>query len=92
MNTDTLLTYMFAAGATMSLVAALLFAFDKVMALNGRRRVPEGYLMLTSLCMGAFGALLAMILFNHKVRRPLFYIGVPLFLFVQIGLAAYLRL
>ncbi len=47
--------------------------------------------MLSALCLGSFGSLFSMILFNHKVRRPLFYIGVPLLLFAQIGIAAYLK-
>lgn len=86
-----LLPSLFLAAGVMSILSALLFAFDKIMALAGKSRVPEGYLMLSALCLGAFGGLFSMVLFNHKVRRPLFYIGVPLLLFAQMGLAAYLK-
>jgi uncharacterized membrane protein YsdA (DUF1294 family) len=33
---------------------------------------------------GSFGALLGMFLFRHKIRKPLFFVGIPLLLIVQV--------
>ena len=33
--------------------------------------------------MGAPGALLGMIVFRHKIRKPKFYIGVPMILVIE---------
>lgn len=77
---------------TMSVVAFLLFFADKLLAMNGRRRVPERLLLSAGALMGAFGCLSAMVLFNHKVRKASFYICIPVLLALQIALYGYLRL
>lgn len=72
-----------------SLLAFLVFAFDKWAARRGRRRVPERTLLLLAALGGAPGAWAAMYLFRHKTRKPVFFVGVPLLLLLQAGLLAH---
>lgn len=76
------LVYLFAAP---SIIAYLLFAWDKHLAHYQRSRVPEAVLLLVSLLYGAFGAMCSMIFFHHKTRKPAFYILVPLLAAIQIA-------
>ena len=39
-------------------------------------RIPEAHLILAGV-FGIFGAILGMLLFRHKIRKPKFYIGLP---------------
>ena len=71
-----------------SLLTLILFAWDKLMAVKGRRRIPEGALLSASLLGGGAGGLLGMYLFRHKTRKTGFRIFVPLSLFLQIALLA----
>lgn len=72
------------------IITFALFAYDKHCARYGKWRIPEIALMGCSLLLGAFGGLCAMIFFNHKTRKKLFSIGVPLLLLLQILGMAYL--
>lgn len=69
-----------------SLLAFVLFAWDKLMAKLGRRRIPEAALLGTALGGGGLGGLLAMALLRHKRRKPSFRLGVPAALALQAGL------
>lgn len=55
----------------------LLFGFDKMRAKNKGFRVPEIILVLLSLFFGGVGAILGMVVFNHKTSKILFRIVVP---------------
>lgn len=62
------------------------YGFDKLKARRGWRRVPEATLLwLTALGAGP-GALLAMLCFRHKTRKPRFQVGVPAILIGQVAL------
>lgn len=76
------LVYLFSAPC---IITFLLFAWDKHLAYYQRTRVPEAVLLLLSLLFGAFGGLCAMIFFQHKTRKPAFFITVPLLAIVQIA-------
>lgn len=56
----------------------LLFGFDKIRAKNKGLRIPEGILLTLSLFFGGVGAILGMVVFNHKTSKPAFRVIVPL--------------
>ncbi len=68
----------------------LLMLLDKQFAKKHRRRIPEATLMAVAALGGSAGSLAGMYLFRHKTRHPKFYLGIPLFLFLQAALALYL--
>lgn len=57
----------------LTLAALSLYGGDKVAAKLGRRRSREFTLLTLSIVGGAFGGLLAMLLFRHKTRKPVFW-------------------
>ena len=74
------------------LVNLAVFAFygiDKAKAVRNEWRISEKSLIGAAL-LGAPGALLAMFVFRHKIRKPKFYIGVPLILIAEIILAIFI--
>ena len=68
-----------------NVAAFLVFGIDKWKAVKGRWRIPEKTLLLFAAAGGSPGALAGMFVFHHKIRKPLFYLGVPLILLLQIG-------
>ena len=69
--------------------AGLLFMFvDKQKAQRGQWRIPEATLMLTAAIGGSVGSLLGMYLFHHKIRKPKFYVTVPLLVILDAVLFA----
>lgn len=69
-----------------NLVAFVAYAMDKSAAIRGAWRIPEKTLMLLAAIGGSVGALAGMILCRHKIRKPKFFIGVPLCLAAHIAL------
>lgn len=69
-----------------SALALALFAWDKLMAKLGRRRIPEAALLGAAAAGGGAGALLAMSLLRHKTRKSPFPLLVPLSLLLQAAL------
>lgn len=69
-----------------SVLAFILFGWDKLMAKKHRRRVPEAALLGCALMGGSAGAALGMAVFRHKTRKPLFRGLVPLALCVHAAL------
>ncbi|WP_241595566.1 DUF1294 domain-containing protein [Rosenbergiella epipactidis] len=59
-----------------------LFALDKSLAIKGRRRIPERWLLIYSLFFGWLGGLIAQQLFRHKTHKQpfksLFYLTILL--------------
>lgn len=72
-----------------SALACLLFGWDKAMAKLRCRRVPETVLLSTAIFGGAAGALIGMLLFRHKTRKPPFPLIVPLSLAAHLSLVGY---
>ncbi len=62
----------------MSLLAFLVFGFDKKKAKRGRWRIPEKTLFTLAALGGSLGAWLGMRVFRHKTKHPAFRIGIPL--------------
>ena len=71
-------------------VSLMLMHWDKRNAKRMGPRVPEVVLMASALLGGSAGATVGMLVFHHKTRKPLFSIGLPLILLIQI--AAFLLL
>ncbi|MBO4909478.1 MAG: DUF1294 domain-containing protein [Lachnospiraceae bacterium] len=74
------------------LINLAVFAFygiDKAKAVRNEWRISEKSLMTAAL-FGAPGALIAMFVFRHKIRKPKFYIGVPVILIAEAALAIFI--
>lgn len=69
-----------------NLIVFIVYGVDKYRAVKGKYRVSEKKLLWLAFWGGAVGALLSMIVFNHKIRKRKFIICVPLFLLIQIVL------
>ena len=64
--------------------AALLFyGLDKLFAVRDMWRIPERTLLFLAAAGGSPGALAGMLVFRHKIRKPVFYITVPVCLALQ---------
>ena len=72
-----------------SLTVLILYGADKAKAKAGAWRIPERTLLLAAVFSPA-AALLGMLVFRHKIRKPKFYLGVPLILILESGLLWYL--
>ncbi len=74
------------------LVNLVVFAFygiDKAKAVRNEWRISEKSLIGAAV-LGAPGALIAMFVFRHKIRKPKFYLGVPFILIAEIILAIFI--
>lgn len=71
-----------------NLLSFLLMGLDKLLAKLHMRRIPEKMLLGISACFAGFGGCLGMWIFHHKVRKPKFYLTLPLFALLQ-GAALY---
>ena len=67
----------------LSILAFVSYGVDKLKAERGTSRIPEAVLIVLAAIGGAFGALMGMLLFWHKVRKPLFLILVPILFVAQ---------
>ena len=86
------MTVIMIARALVNVFSFILYAYDKFMAVRDKWRVPESVLLISTACMGAAGALLAMRMFRHKTRHLLFVILVPVMLLAQVGVMVWWRL
>ncbi len=73
-----------------NILALLIMGLDKMKACFGWWRIPETILLLLALTFGAGGILAGMLLFRHKIRKPKFYITVPLLFILNIVCLYYL--
>lgn len=83
--TKVLLLYL----AAINLIAFCAMGLDKFYATHQKWRIPEKTLFLFAVLGGSAGGGLGMYLFRHKTRKPLFYIGFPLILLIQLGVAVF---
>ena len=72
-----------------NLVAFATYGLDKLSAIRGGWRVRETVLIGMAMAGGSVGGILAMQLFHHKTRKPLFAIGLPLILVIQVAAVYY---
>ena len=71
--------------AAISLVVFVFYGVDKAKAVAKAWRVPERTLLLLAV-VSPIGALLGMLVFRHKIRKPKFYLTVPLLLVIEAAL------
>lgn len=69
-----------------NLFAIVITAHDKLTAVNQRRRTPERTLMLIAVLGGSPAMYLTMLVIRHKTRKPLFMIGIPVILILELAL------
>lgn len=61
-----------------NILVMFIYGTDKLLAKMHKRRISERFLITISTFMGALGALLGMIIFNHKTSKMKFRVCVPL--------------
>ena len=71
-----------------NIITALLYGIDKYCARKKKRRISEKCLILVAFLFGNLGAMLGMIIFNHKTSKTKFRILIPLSFIVDILLVA----
>lgn len=71
--------------AFFNIASFTLFGADKFFAKSGKRRISEKALLSSAALAATPGALLGMVLFNHKTSKPKFRYGVPAILAAQAG-------
>lgn len=67
-----------------SISSLLLMGIDKILAIKKKRRISEHTLITISFFGGSIGTLLGMLIFRHKIRKPKFYILIPLFIIILV--------
>lgn len=73
-----------------NVIAFLVYGIDKLKAKRGKWRIPESTLLQLAAIGGSIGAWLGMKVWHHKTMHKKFQYGVPLLLFLQLALGAYL--
>jgi len=66
-------------------VGFIIMGLDKTLAIKQRNRIPEKTLLSLSILGGSIGSWIAMQLFRHKTRKPLFSLGIPLVFLIEYG-------
>ena len=72
-----------------NVITFFIYGSDKHRAKKNRWRIPEKTLILLAAAGGSVGAWLAMRMFRHKTRKPVFMYGIPVILLCQMGLYTY---
>ncbi len=68
-----------------NIIVMLIYGTDKIKAKRGSKRISEKALLLCAFLLGGCGAMLGMILFNHKTSKMKFRLLIPLFVVVEIA-------
>jgi len=78
-----------------NLMALILYGYDKFQAIKSSKnisRVSENKLLLITLLGGTIGALLSMLIFRHKIKKPSFMIKFSIVVILQaIGIFIYIN-
>lgn len=84
-NTFTLPEVLMIIAALWNAAIFILYGADKSKARRGKRRISEAALIIPSFFGGSVGAMLGMIVFNHKTSKIKFRILIPLAFSVNIA-------
>lgn len=60
-----------------NIITFITYGVDKSKAKRKQWRIPEFTLILLSLIGGGIGALIAMVIYKHKLSKKSFYLGIP---------------
>lgn len=71
-----------------NIIAMLLYGIDKYCARKKKRRISEKCLILVAFLFANLGAMLGMIIFNHKTSKTKFRVMIPLAFVIDILLIA----
>ncbi len=63
-------------------ISFIFYGIDKFFAINNKRRISENSLLLFAF-ISPFGAILGMVIFNHKTSKAKFRFTVPIFNLIQ---------
>ena len=66
-----------------NIIVMFIYGIDKMLAKMHKRRISEAALLLCGFLMGGLGAMLGMVLFNHKTSKMKFRILVPVALVIE---------
>ena len=66
-----------------NVITFMMFAIDKKRARKKQWRIPEAWLLLSSLLGGSLGGIISMKIVNHKTKKPKFLIGMPILLIIN---------
>ncbi len=69
--------------AIINVITFLIYAVDKFLAIKQMRRISEKTLFLLALCFGSIGAVCAMFLTRHKIKKPRFYLVIVAIILLQ---------
>lgn len=75
-----------------NIIVMLVYGIDKLRARRSTRRISERALIICAFLLGGMGAMLGMIVFNHKTSKIKFRILVPLSAIIVISATYYFRL
>ena len=80
-----------------NVVAFGLYGLDKRKAIKNKkdkscRRIPEKVLLCWAIIGGSVGSYVGMRCYNHKTKKPLFSIGVPMIFGIQVVVAVCLEI
>jgi len=81
-----LLPYLLTYFAAVSLIGAIVCAYDKIAAGRDWRRVPERTLFFWALVGGGPGVYVTMLLIRHKTLHKQFMLGIPAIMILQLGI------
>lgn len=69
-----------------NIIVIFLYAIDKQRAKRRGWRISESTLVLSAFFLGSIGAMLGMILFNHKTSKMKFRLLIPLAFLANVGI------
>lgn len=69
-----------------NLFSGIMFGLDKRKAVLHRRRIPETTLLGISFLGGSIGAILAMLIFRHKISKTSFLLKFGFIVLIQVAL------
>lgn len=67
-----------------NVITFCIYGIDKRKAIQKQWRIPEKTLLGLALIGGSIGAIVGMRSFHHKTKKPLFSVGVPIIIIIQV--------